>query len=416
MLEIFRALLLRICPARFQRAYAPSLDGRQPGRPLLTRIDSAPRFDIIDVHGPRPAALAAGMLTSMLMFGSFTLLFQPRAPTEAKTLRVDGSGREVPGAGPNDSAPQGVAPDPDAPQKLVAAIAANLRQFYVDRAIGRKLADALLAHARNGEYASLGMGADLAARVNGDIQTTTRALGVPRGVFVADVVYSAQPLPTGPPPPMTAEMRERNRAALLRLNCLFERVETLPHNIGYMKLNGFADPAVCQETTGHAMATLNGSDALIIDLRDNGGGLGETALQVAGYLFDRPTLMYDPRPNSPVPARTASPVAGNTLAGKPAYVLTSSGTQSAAEYFVYNLKMLKRATIVGEKTAGHQHSGAFRRITDHFGMGIQESAPPDSPYPVKGWEVIGIEPDVRVSRTEAFDAARKLADDRVRVR
>ena len=71
--------------------------------------------------------------------------------------------------------------------------------------------------------------------------------------------------------------------------------------------------------------------------------------------------------------------------------------------------MLKRATIVGETTAGHQHSGAFFRISDHFGVGIQDAAPRDSPYPVKGWEVIGVEPDVKVHGTEAFDAAKKLA-------
>jgi len=158
------------------------------------------------------------------------------------------------------------------------------------------------------------------------------------------------------------------------------------------------------------MASPNDAAALIVDLRDNGGGFGETALQIAGYLFDRPTFMYDPRPDSPVPARTASPVSGNKLLDKPVYVLTSSGTQSAAEYFVYNLKMLKRATVVGEATAGRQHSGAFHRINDHFGVGIQVAVPPDNPYPVKGWEVIGIEPDVTVSRTEAFETARKLVE------
>jgi C-terminal processing protease CtpA/Prc len=74
--------------------------------------------------------------------------------------------------------------------------------------------------------------------------------------------------------------------------------------------------------------------------------------------------------------------------------------------------MLKRATIVGETTAGHQHSGAFHRINDHFGMGIQQVAPPDSPYLVKGWEAIGVEPDVEVSSTDALAAARKLAEHR----
>ena len=164
------------------------------------------------------------------------------------------------------------------------------------------------------------------------------------------------------------------------------------------------------------MASLNDVVALIIDLRDNGGGFGETALQIAGYLFDRPAFMFDPRPDSPVPSRTASPVSGNTLADKPVYVLTSSRTQSAAEYFAYNLKMLKRATIVGETTAGRQHSGRFHRIDDHFGMGIQEVAPPDNPYLVKGWEVIGVEPDVKAPSAEAFETAKRLAESRARRR
>jgi hypothetical protein len=447
MFEKLCALLLRLYPAEFRRAYgceavqlmrdraryerglflrvrllidlaidlgATSLHGWQPNTPLVARIDGAPCFDIIDVHGPRPEALAVGMLTSMLIFATFPLLLQPKALPNAPAHLGEPSGSAMPGADSNHSAQQAIATDPETHHKLIAAIAANLKQRYVDRASGQQLADTLLAHDKNREYESLDMGANLAARLNTDIQTTSRALGIPRGVFVADVVYSARPLPTGPPPPTTEDMRERNRVRMLQQNCLFEAIETLPHNVGYLKLNGFADATACQETTAKAMASLNNADALIVDLRDNGGGFGETALQIAGYLFDRPTFMYDPRPDSPVPARTASPVSGNKLVDKPVYVLTSSGTQSAAEYFVYNLKMLKRATVVGETTAGHQHSGAFRRINDHFGMGIQEAVPPDNPYPVKGWEVIGIEPDVKASRTEAFEAARKLVESRPR--
>ncbi len=451
MFETLCALLLRLYPAEFRRAYgreavqlmrdrardergiflrgrllmdlaidllATSLHGWQAGEPSLVRIDSAPRFDVIEVHGPRPEALAAGMLTSILLFASFTLLFQAHTPlnTPAQFSEGSGSGSEAPAGDVDDFAPHAVTSDPDARHKLIAAIALNLKQLYFDRGIGQQLADALLAHDRSGEYDSLDTGESLAARINSDIQATSRVLGIPPGVFVADVVYSARPLPTGPPPPMTEDMRERNRAMLLQQNCLFETVEMLPRNVGYLKLNGFADPTTCRETTGRAMASLNNSDALIVDLRDNGGGLGDTALQIAGYLFDRPTYMYDPRPGSPVPARTASPFAGNKLIDKPVYVLTSSRTQSAAEYLVYNLKMLKRATVVGETTAGHQHSGAFLRITDHFGMGIQEAPPPDNPYPVKGWEVIGIEPDVKVPRTEALEAARELAEHRTQLR
>lgn len=444
MFERVCALLLRLYPPGFRRAYgrdaallisdrarhergvlrrcrlltdlamdvfATSLRGWPPGEPRLARIDGTPRFDIIEVRGPSPAALAAGMLASMLLFTGFTLLFQPATVPNTRALPGRGSASDTPAA---TSGVQGAAATVDAARhELIAAIAANLRQRYVDRAIGRKLADSLLARDRNGDYDAFELGPDLAARLTRDIYRASGALGVPPGIFVADVVYSAHPLPRKSPAPLTTDMRERHRAEMRRQNCLIEAIEMLPRSVGYMKLNGFADADACRDTTARAMASLNGAAALIIDVRDNGGGFGETALQIAGYLFDRPADMYDPRPHSPVPARTASLVPGNTLADTPVYVLTSSRTQSAAEYFVYNLKMLGRATIVGETTAGRQHSGAFHRIDDHFGLGIQEVLPPDNPYPVKGWEVIGVEPDVAVSHAEAFEAARLLVEERL---
>jgi Peptidase family S41 len=447
MFEAVCAFLLRLYPARFRRAYGD--DARQlirdrarhergvllrlrlvmdltmdllatsvswqPAAAVFARVDGTPRFDFIETHRPRPEALAAGMLTSMLMFAGFALLFQPRTFPSAPAQLGKGSGADPAALESGDSA-QRVASDPGERHSLIAAIAENLKQRYVDRAVGQQLADALLAYEKNGRYDSVSSGSELADRITDDIHGTSRSIGIPAGAFVADVVYSERPLPIGPPPPMTAEMRERNRARMLEQNCLFQTIETLPHNVGYVKLNGFAEASACQETASRAMASVNNVDALIVDLRDNGGGFGDTALQIAGYLFDRPTYLYDPRPHSPVPSHTASPMPGNTLVDKPVYVLTSSRTQSAAEYFVYNLKMLKRVTLVGEKTAGHQHSGAFHRINDHFGMGIQETSPPLNPYSVKGWEVIGVEPDVTVSSAEALEVATTLAESQPRRR
>jgi Peptidase family S41 len=387
-----------------------------PPAPVLARTDGAPRFDILRPHRPRPEALAAGTLTSLLMLVSFALLFQPRVFPPAPAQVGEGSGVGPAGFESSNSEQQvaGGGPESDARHALIELVATNLRERYVDRSIGGPLADALLAFEKNGEYRSIATGPELAVRLTGDIYKTSRAIGIPPGAFVADVVYSARALPVGPPPPMTEEMREHTRARMIEQNCLFRAIETLPRNIGYLKLDGFADASVCQETTKRAMAAVNKASALIVDLRDNGGGYGETALQIAGYLFDRPSYLYDPRPNSPVPSHTASPIPGNDLADKPVFLLTSSRTQSAAEYFVYNLKMLKRVTIVGERTAGHQHSSAFRRIDDHFGMGIQDTAPPDNPYAVKGWEVIGIEPDVTVPGAEALNVATTLAESRAR--
>ena len=55
-------------------------------------VDGGPRFDFLGPHRPRPEALAAGTLTSMLMLASFTLLFQPRVFPPAPLQLGEGSG------------------------------------------------------------------------------------------------------------------------------------------------------------------------------------------------------------------------------------------------------------------------------------------------------------------------------------
>jgi C-terminal processing protease CtpA/Prc len=95
--------------------------------------------------------------------------------------------------------------------------------------------------------------------------------------------------------------------------------------------------------------------------------------------------------------------------------LTSASTWSGAEQFSYDLKMLKRATLVGETTRGGAHAGVFHRIDDHFGMGIPEQKA-INPFGKTDWEGVGVEPDVKVSAAEALETAVKLAEARVRTK
>lgn len=191
-------------------------------------------------------------------------------------------------------------------------------------------------------------------------------------------------------------------------NCTFEKVEILPHNIGYLKLNSFPDASVCEATARATMNRLNGVDAIIFDLRDNRGGEPDMIMLMAAYLFDHPEYMYNPRENTTERSWTQSPVPGNRLADKPAYLLTSTSTASGAEHFSYDLKMLKRATLVGETTAGAAHSGVWHRIDDHFGMGITETKP-INPFSKTDWAVVGVEPDVKVRAVDALKKAEELA-------
>jgi C-terminal processing protease CtpA/Prc len=99
------------------------------------------------------------------------------------------------------------------------------------------------------------------------------------------------------------------------------------------------------------------------------------------------------------------------LDGKPAYVLTSSQTFSGAEEFTYNLKNLKRATIVGERTGGGAHPVAGHRIDEHFMIGVP-FARAINPISKTNWEGTGVEPDVKVAAADALATAQKLVAEK----
>lgn len=201
-----------------------------------------------------------------------------------------------------------------------------------------------------------------------------------------------------------------------RTNCSFGKVEILSHNIGYLKFNAFADPTICGPTVVAAMNFLAHVDAIIFDLRENGGGDPKMVAMISSYLFDKPTHLndlYNRKEDSTTQYWTLPYVPGARLADKPAFVLTSKSTFSGAEEFTYNLKNLKRAAIVGETTGGGAHPVSGQRIDDHFMIGVP-FARAVNPITKTNWEGTGVEPEVKVEASQALDAAVKLAAERIK--
>ena len=99
---------------------------------------------------------------------------------------------------------------------------------------------------------------------------------------------------------------------------------------------------------------------------------------------------------------------GKRLTDVPLYVLTSGRTFSAAEEFSYDLKCLKRATLVGERTGGGAHPGDVHEIEGLLGVFIPDGR---AINPVTGtnWEGVGVEPDLAVAAPQALDAALREA-------
>ncbi len=356
-------------------------------------LDGIPSFCVLGDESPHRGALFTGGLLSLLTLAAIPISIH----LSAQQLKPPGAPRAttLPAVerGKLDAAER---------QRVIHVAIANLKRYYIDPAGARKIADALLAHEKNGDYDAVTDGPAFAALLAGQLRDVSHDAHL-------DLIYSQSPLHEGPPGP-TTEGLARYRKAMEQQNCTFDKVEILPHNIGYLKLNSFPDPSVCQPAAGTAMASLSHADAIIFDLRDNGGGYPGMVMMLAAYLFDHPEYLYNPRENTTRESWT-QPVPGNRLADKPVYVLTSSRTASAAEHFSYNLKMLKRATLVGETTRGSAHSGVFHRIDDHFGMGIPETKP-INPFSDHDWEGTGVKPDINVKAADALEAAKQLAESK----
>ncbi len=187
------------------------------------------------------------------------------------------------------------------------------------------------------------------------------------------------------------------------------RAERLDGNVGLLDLRVFPPLDMGGETIAAAMTMLADTDALIIDLRRNGGGIGDTADFVASYLFasERQPLtgLYD-KPSDTLTQSFTHPFVPGKRFGpeKPVYVLMSSRTFSAAEALAYNLQALGRATIVGETSGGGAHP--FENVPVHPQF-VLASVTAKSVNPITGsnWQFVGVKPDIETPSADALNRA-----------
>jgi len=304
--------------------------------------------------------------------------------------------------------------DAAARARVVDGAVAQLNEFYVFPETAKKMAEAVQTQLKSGAYEAISDGDDFAAKLTEDLRAVShdKHLGVN---FSAQVLPKREPGANPTPDPATLE--QRRAQALKRNNCAFEKVEWLPSNIGYLKFNGFADPEICGPTVTTAMSFLANVDALIIDLRTNGGGSPEMVTYICSYLFGERTHLNDlyNRKEDKTTEFWTRDVPGPRLAKQPVFVLTSKRTFSGAEEFTYNLKNLKRATIIGETTGGGAHPVSGHRIDDHFMIGVP-FARAINPITKTNWEGTGVEPDVKVAAGEALEVAKKMAAEQIKKR
>jgi hypothetical protein len=284
--------------------------------------------------------------------------------------------------------------------RVIDGASGLLAKFYLFPDVGRTTAEKLRAQQKLGAYRGITDGQIFAIRVTDDLRT-----------FSGDKHVTVDFFPKPMPPHQPTARPRPDPARLTATNCGFQKAEHYPPNIGYLKLNGFEEPDFCGSTAIAAMTFLADSDSLIIDLRDNGGGAPRMAALISTYLFDEPVHLddlYDRNQDITEQFWTLPYVPGKKKADKKVFVLTARRTFSVGELFSYDLKSLKRATLIGETTGGGAHTVAPHQIDDHFFIRVSFGRFVN-PITKTNWESTGVEPDVKVPAKDALDEALKRA-------
>ncbi len=291
--------------------------------------------------------------------------------------------------------------------QVVDSITRFMADKYVFPDMGKKMGDLITQNLKDGAYENISNPQDFAGKLTEDLRTVNndRHIGVQYNPEYIAMMKKANADENN----KELEEYEKRRSEYSNYN--FKEVKILPGNVGYLKFNSFQDASIAGPTAIAAMNFLAHTDALIIDLTDNGGGSPSLIQLITTYFFEEPEHLnsfYIREGDKTEQFWTLPYVPGPKMTKTDIYVLTSGYTFSGAEEFTYNLKNLKRATIVGETTGGGAHPVDMHIINDHFGISIPFGKAVN-PVTNTNWEGTGVEPDVKVTRDKAMETAYMLA-------
>jgi hypothetical protein len=272
---------------------------------------------------------------------------------------------------------------------------------YVSPDIAKKIETDMRARLKSGAYDGITSAKQLASTLSTQLYDASKDKHM-------GVRFSARSLPPSSGGKPSPEERAQELAQYKMRNFGVERVERLPGNIGYLDLRNFVASGQSGATIGAAMTLLQHTDAIIIDLRKNGGGEPSGVALVASYFLDAHTHLtdyYERGSGATEQSWSLEHLAGARYgATRPLYILTSARTFSAAEEFAYDLQALKRAVVVGETTGGGAHPGDVYRLGEHFQMFIPTGRS-INPVTKGDWDKVGVSPDVSVPQERALASA-----------
>lgn len=193
----------------------------------------------------------------------------------------------------------------------------------------------------------------------------------------------------------------------------FKSVQVLENNVGYINLYAFFSKDVASARADASMKLIENTHAIIIDLRENGGGQPDMVQYLCSYFFNERILLnslFWLKENATEEFWVLDQVNGKKRPDTALYILTSNKTFSAAEEFAYNMQSRKRATIIGETTGGGGNPGKVFDVSGILDIFISTGRA-INPVTQTNWEGIGVKPDIETTSDLALSKALELSLD-----
>lgn len=285
--------------------------------------------------------------------------------------------------------------------EIITSIKTHLAESYIDLDLSRKMIIELDKNLKSNAYDKVTSPAEFSKIITEDLQSVSKDLHLkvrfePERIVQEKHVVSEE---------KKLEAEKKMAMQMAEINYGFTEVKILEGNIGYLNLRTFADIKYAEETATATMNFLSNTNAIIIDLRTNGGGVPTMMQLLSSYFFDEtPVLLsdfYERKTDTKTQLYSFAKVAGKRSANKPIYILTSKQTFSAAEAFTYTLKHLGKAIVVGEITQGGANRTKRINLNDEFTISVPYIK---SIHPITktNWEGKGVQPDIETNEKGAF--------------
>lgn len=284
---------------------------------------------------------------------------------------------------------------------VVSAIKTHIEESYIDLDLSKKMIIELDKNLKSNKYEKITSPIEFSKTVTEDLQSISKDLHLkvqfePERIAQEKLIVSEE---------KQLEMEKRTAMQMSEINYGFTEVKILDGNIGYLNLSQFADIKYAEETATATMNFLSNTNAIIIDLRSNGGGVPSMMQLLSSYfLAEKPVLLsdfYERKTNTKTQLYSFENVNGKRSTNKPLYILTSKHTFSAAEAFTYTLKYLDKAIVIGEITKGGANRTKRINLNDEFTISVPYI---QSIHPVTktNWEGKGVEPNIKINEKDAF--------------